>query len=236
MVLASETDMLIYHPTMLRFGKSAFFTRNADNPNWRQYEMAGTSHLPQPILPVGPTNQSTADARPIFRAAFRNLTMWTHGRYRRTPPKSLHFPGSVDSNDAFVAETDADGHFAGGVRLPHVESNVYGRVAGAPLGRHTPINFVEQDPFNPFVFIAGTFTRFENVELLRRYPSRYQYVKRVIRAAYDLAARRYITDTDRNALIAAAFVEPLPCHPEDDDGNDLQGGARCPQSSRTTSR
>ena len=36
-VLASETDMLIFHPTVLGFGKGAFFTRNPTNPNWRQY-------------------------------------------------------------------------------------------------------------------------------------------------------------------------------------------------------
>ena len=74
--------MLIYHPTVLGFGKSAFFTRNATNPNWRQYEMAAISHLPEPILPLGLPNQNTADARPIFRAAFDNLTRWTHGKHR----------------------------------------------------------------------------------------------------------------------------------------------------------
>jgi hypothetical protein len=224
-LLASETDMLIYHETAFGFGKSAFFTRNGGNPNWRQYEMTGTSHLPQPILPVGPPNQNTADARPIFRAAFRNLTLWTHGWYRRTPPPSLEFEGSIDATDAFVPVTDADGHFAGGVRLPHVESEIRGRVAGAPLGRHTPLNPAGQ---NPFEFIGGTFTRFRDEEVLRRYPSRYQYVKRVARAAYRLAAKGYITYADMNALIAAAEDEPLPCPRVDDDGNDLQRETRCP--------
>ena len=42
-VLASETDMLAFHPTILGLGKSAFFSRNPGNPNWRQYEMAGIS-------------------------------------------------------------------------------------------------------------------------------------------------------------------------------------------------
>ena len=92
-VLASETDMVIFHPTVLGFGKSAFFTRNPTNPNWRQYEMAGISHLPEPILPLGLPNQNTADARPIFRAAFDNLTKWTHGKHRETPPAARYFRG-----------------------------------------------------------------------------------------------------------------------------------------------
>ena len=112
--------------------------------------------------------------------------------------------------DAFIPTTDADGHFAGGVRLPHVESTVHGRVAGAPLGRHAPLNPAGLDPFHPFVFLGGTFTRFSDDELLSRYASRRQYVKRVKRAADHLAAKGYISNKDRKALIAAAEDEPLP--------------------------
>jgi hypothetical protein len=219
-MLASESDMVIFHPTVLGFGKSAFFTRNPANPNWRQYEMAGISHLPEPLLPLGLPNQNTADARPIFRAAFANLTRWAHGKQRHRPPAGRYFEGGVDRTGAFVPTMDADGHFAGGVRLPHVQSEVRGRVAGAPLGRHAPLSPLGLDPFHPFVFISGTFTRFSDDELLARYPSRHQYVKRVKRAADELAARRYIVNRDRKALIARAEDEPLPCNPPDDDGND----------------
>jgi hypothetical protein len=189
-VLASESDMLIFDPAVLGFGKSAFFTRNPADPNWRQYEMAGISHLPEPILPLGVPNQNTGDPRPIFRAALENLTGWTHGARRESPPASRYF--------------------AGGVRLPLVESRIDGHVAGAPLGRHTPLNPLGLDPFNPFVFISGTFTRFSDDELVVRYRSRDRYVKRVKRAADHLAVRGYITNTDRTALIAAAEREPLP--------------------------
>jgi hypothetical protein len=122
-VLTSESDML--YPTILGLGKAAFFTRNAANPNWRQYEMAAISHLAERILPLGVPNQNRADARPVFRAAFDNLTRWTHGRRRTQPPASRYFEGRVDATDAFIPATDADGHFAGGVRLPHVESAVH---------------------------------------------------------------------------------------------------------------
>ena len=189
--------------------------------------MAGISHLPEPILPLGISNQNTADARPIFRAAFDNLARWARRRYAVKPPASRLFKGSVDGTDAFIPVPDTDGHFAGGVRLPHVESVVFGRVAGAPLGRHTPLNPLGLDPFQ---FIGGTFTRFTDAELLARYPSRFVYVKRVVRAADHLVAGRYITLGDWWAFIAAAIREPLPCGPEDDDGNDLQRHAGCPES------
>jgi hypothetical protein len=209
-VLASETDMLIFHPAVLRFGKSAFFTRNPTDPNWRQYEMAGISHLPEPILALGIPNQDTGDPRPIFRAALENLTRWTKGNHRPAPPQPRYFMGGVDTTDAFAPITDADGHFAGGVRLPHVESTLHGQIAGAPLGRHTPLNPLGLDPFNPFVFISGTFTRFSDDVLLDRYRSRDQDVKRVKRAADHLAASGYLTNPDRMALIGAAECEPLP--------------------------
>ena len=222
-LLASETDMLIYHPTALAFGKSAFFTRNETNPNWRQDQMAGISHLPEPILPLGLPNQNTADARPIFRAAFDNLTRWTRGKRRNTPPAARYFEGSVDATDAFIPTMDADDHFAGGLRLPHVESEVHGHVAGAPLGNHTPLNPLGLNPFHPFVFLSGTFTRFSDDELRARYSSRHRYVTRVRRAANDLAAKGYITNKDRKALIVAAEHEPLPAaiswnHFDRDDG------------------
>ena len=210
MVLASETDMLVFHPAILGFGKSAFFTRNPTNPSWRQYEMAGISHLPEPILALGLPNQNTADARPIFRAAFDNLVRWTRGRPGDRPPASRYFDGDVDATGAFIPATDGDGHFAGGLRLPHVESEVHGHMAGAPLGRHTPLNPLGLDPFHPFVFLSGTFTGFTDDELLGRYASRHDYVKRVQRAAVHLAAERYITSEDRTALIAAARRTPLP--------------------------
>jgi hypothetical protein len=116
----------------------------------------------------------------------------------------------VDATGAFIPTTDADGHFEGGVRLPHVASRVHGRVAGAPLGRYAPLNPVGLDPFHPFVFLGGTFTRFSDDELLTRYASRRQYVKRVTRAVNHLAAKGYISNEGRMALIAVAQYEPLP--------------------------
>jgi len=67
-----------------------------------------------------------------------------------------------------------------------------------------------QDPFDPFKFLGGTFTPFGCNELLNRYGSHEEYVKRVERAAGELAAERYITPEDGRALIVAAQKEPFP--------------------------
>ncbi len=207
-MLASETDMV--SATTLGLGKSAFFARNPTDPNWRHYEMAGIAHIPEPIVALGQPNQNSADPRPLFRAAFDNLARWARsGKHGNKPPPSRYFQGYVDANDAFIPTKDADGHFAGGVRLPHVESQVQGRVAGAPLGNYGPLNIAGPDPFNVFVFLGGTFERFTDQELLARYPTRHGYVKRVKRAADDLEERDYITRKDRKALIKAAEDEPL---------------------------
>ena len=156
-------------------------------------------------LPRGPPEPDPVDARPAPCEASGIAPL----------------PGSVDATDAFIPTTDADGHFAGGLRLPHVESTVHGREAGAPLGLYRPLNPLGENPLHPFKFISGTFTRFNDVEIIGRYASRDQFVKRVKCAADHLAARRYITLKDRNALIAGAKVEPLPLPPTDDDGNDF---------------
>ena len=178
--------------------------------------MAGVSHIPEPIVALGLPNQNSADPRPAFRAAFDNLARWARGgKHGKKPPESRYFDGDVDSTGRFIATKDADGHYTGGVRLPHVESQVHGRVAGAPLGNHTPIK-EGTNPFNPFVFLGGTFDRFEDEVLLARYPTRHGYVKRVKRAAEDLDDKGYITRKDRRALIKAAEDEPL--HATDFDG------------------
>jgi hypothetical protein len=214
MMLVSESDMVAYQA--LGLGKSAFFTRNRTNPNWRQYEMAGVSHIPEPMVALGLPNQNSGDPRPLFRAAFDNLTRWARGgKHGKKPPASRYLDGYVDANDAFIpTNKDSDGHFAGGVRLPHVESHVRARVAGAPLGVHGPLN--TSVPGNVFVFLSGTFDRFSDSDLLARYPTRHGYVKRVKRAAEELDDTGYITRKDRRALVKAAEEEPL--YPSDFEG------------------
>jgi Alpha/beta hydrolase domain len=189
-LLASQSDMVIFHPSVLGFGLGAFFTRNPTNHSWRQYEMAAISHLPKPILDLDVPNQHPADARPIFRAAFDNLARWLRGV---PPPQAQYFHGGVDGSNAFAPMLDADGNWEGGVRLPHVSSTVLGRRAAAPLGTYEPLNDAGLNPFNPFTLISGTFNRFSDAEILARYRTRQTYVRRIVLAAVSLAERHYIT-------------------------------------------
>ena len=156
----SETQMSIYHPTVLGLGqKNAFFhLTGGQSKRAAHYEMAGiSSHgWPEMIPTQGLPNQQTADARPVFRADVYNLTRWTHGRHREKPPAARYFHGKLGhATDAFSPSMDGHGHFAGGVRLPHVASTVHGRIAGAPLGCHTPLNPVGLDPFAPVRLLSA---------------------------------------------------------------------------------
>ena len=207
MMLVSETDMVVY-PT-LGLGKSAFFARNRTNPNWRQYEMAGIAHIPEPIVALGLPNQNSADPRPLFRAAFDNLARWARsGKHGKKPPASRYFEGYVDANDAFIPTTRmptatspaACGSLMSSRRFMAVSRARRSAITGRSMRRA---------PGNVFVFLGGTFERFSDEELLARYPTRHGYVKRVKRAADDLDDRGYITRKDRRALIKAAEDEPL---------------------------
>ena len=85
-LLASESDMLVYRPTVLGFGKSAFFTRNSTSQLAPVRDGRDISICPnQSCRSV--SNENSADARPIFRAAFYNLTRWTRGTHAETPPQ-----------------------------------------------------------------------------------------------------------------------------------------------------
>ncbi len=77
-VLASESDMLVFHPTVLGFGKSAYFTRNQANPNWRQYRDGGH-------LSPARTNSVTPSPRPEHRRRQAHL------------PCSVRQPDQVDT-------------------------------------------------------------------------------------------------------------------------------------------
>ena len=173
--------------------------------------------------------RTRADARPIFRAAFDNLTNWTHGKHREKPPAARYFKGSVDATDAFIPIDGCRWPFRRGGSTPSRRvddprarcrcSTRSLRAAQSCRARPVPSVRVPRWHLNPVQ--------------RRRAPhsvrSRHEYVKRVKRAADHLAAKAYISSQDRKALIAAAEDEPLPCHQGDDDGNDLGRGSRCPK-------
>jgi alpha/beta hydrolase family protein len=192
MVVASESDMLV---------RRGFFSRGIGVPDYVQYEVAGTPHLPKPIFDVSgefaAVNQIPVDARPLFRGAFRNIARWLNGA---PPPAGRYIDGALAADGArFVITRDADGNATGGMRLPHMPSiDPQGGIAGVPLGTYHGTDTT--DPANVFRLLAGVFTPFSQAELDARYPSDGPNTikKRVKRAVRQLFEGGFITADDRS--------------------------------------
>ena len=190
-LIPAQTDVKI---------SGAALARNEADRHWRQYELAGVSHLPAPIDPGLSDAQNPVDPRPVFRAAFHNLALWaTEG----TPaPPSTFLEGTIGEEGDFTPSLDDNGNALGGLRLPHLEQVIDGEVAGAPLGTYAGLHPVGPDEL--LVWIAGTFAPFSDEELAQRYPDHETYVNRVTRAADYLLERGYILEEDRDAYVAEA--------------------------------
>jgi hypothetical protein len=194
----------------------AALSRFPDADNWRQYELAGVSHLPTVVAAGLAENQNPADFRPVFRAAIHNLKLWTTEGI--DPPPSKFIEGAIISEGPPEAvglldtALDDDGNALGGLRLPHLEQDVEDQVVGAPLGTYTGLNLgidLEAEPTNFLVFFGGTFEPFSEEELRRRYPDRETYVRRVTRAADHLLDGGYILEEDRDAYVIEAQQGPV---------------------------
>jgi hypothetical protein len=61
---------------------------------------------------------------------------------RRSPtrPRSPSWPWRSPTIGLLETALDEDGNVLGGLRLPHMEQEVDGQVAGAPLGTYTGLN------------------------------------------------------------------------------------------------
>jgi hypothetical protein len=208
MMISAQSDLeILFRAALSRF---------PDQDNWRQYEMAGVPHLPTVVFPGLAENQNPADFRPVFRAAFRNLTLWTTEAVE--PPPSMFIAGEVitegppEAIGLLETALDEDGNALGGLRLPHMEQEVDGQVVGAPLGTYTGLNAdadLEADPANILVAIGGTFEPFGEEELRERYPDDATYLRRVTRAADRLLEAGYILEQDRDAFVEEAQQGPV---------------------------
>ncbi len=179
---------------------NAGLIRFPENPNWRQYELAGVSHLPEPILPGLAENQNPASSKPVFRAAFHNLSLWVTEDV--PAPQSKFLEGTLNEDGTFDTDLDQDGNAIGGLRLPHMAQSINGAAAGAPLGRYTG-KHPEGGPDDLFWF-GGFFEPFPDEDLAKRYPDHETYVQRVVLAANHLFETGYILEEDRNAYVQEA--------------------------------
>ena len=130
--------------------------KNDSASHYRVYEIAGTSHIPTPLFPlkllsirlVSAADQNYADTAPVLRATLRHLVGWL--QIDSAPPKNTFVKGRLvrlasplfsssswgtDGRQVFIPKLGSDGNILGGVRLPHLRTEVSDGVAvGAPLG------------------------------------------------------------------------------------------------------
>lgn len=183
---------------LLYAGRSRF----PDNPNWRQYELAGVSHIPVPIASGLDENQNPASSKPVFRAAFHNLVRWVRDGVPAPPSRFLE--GTLNEDGTFDTALDEDGNALGGLRLPHLEQVIDGTVAGAPLGRYTGKHPNADPQLETVRWIGGYFEPFTDEVRDTRYPDREMYVERVTRAADYLLEAGYILEKDRDTYVDEA--------------------------------
>lgn len=184
----------------------AFFyagrSRFPDKSDWRQYELAGVSHLPAPLVPGLDENQNPASSNPAFKSAFNNLARWVTEDV--APPPSRFLEGTLNVDGSFDTDLDEDGNALGGLRLPHMEQLIDGTVAGAPLGTYTGKN-PEADPEAELIrWVGGYFEPFTAEEIAERYPDHETYVQRIMRAADYLLENGYILEEDRDTYVREA--------------------------------
>ncbi len=202
MTVASESELLV---------RRGFFSRGIGVPDYVQYELAGVPHLPKPIFDVsgefGAVNQIPVDARPVYRAAFRNITRWLDGQ---APPAGRYIDGAFDGTN-FIITRDADSNATGGVRMPHMPATVGGVPSGAPLGHYFGTDAT--DPVNVFRLIAGVFTPFTQAELDARYPDHgtLSIKNRVKRSVQQLFKDDLILEQDRDRYTVDPHGPALRC-------------------------
>jgi hypothetical protein len=175
---------------------------------FRHYEMAGAGHAtpdelyysarPEDIVKAGravPPQQCNEGPRSrfpshiFFDAFLSNLDRWVrHG----TPPP--HGSPIVVQQGAPVQ--DEFGNVVGGLRSPYLDVPT-SRWEGSSTGAS-------------FCFIAGHEVPFDQATLDRLYRSHGDYVAKVRRSAYRLAAQRFITFYDAKEIIREAMRADVP--------------------------
>lgn len=163
-------------------------TRQPDTPQYRCWEVAGASHINEPLLktvlhitardgvpapePLNP-DASQVNWLPVVDAAYRFLPAWVHSNQ---PPPSIPVIQSTVVNGTAVLVRAADGNVVGGVRLPELT---------VPVAEYIGNNNVNLD---------GQTIAYNDTHLARLYPTHLDYVAKVTAATLAARAQGFILD------------------------------------------
>ena len=254
--LTPENDMVMA-PDHLARDPGDFDPEVDPNPDYRVWEIPGTSHLSAAEMnttPWGAEAPLQTSFAPVMRAAFHHMEDWL--KDDMSPPPSSYMEGdevdveafppphieiddeideeAIDSLGLLVIDRDDDGNALGGVRLPFLPRELDdGTTVGTPVGRYIALvlEYLEKDPPNLLAAISGTFERFSDEELAERYPTREDYLERYEAALDQVIAEGYVLEEDRDRLLARAGEVAIPEAPEAADMPDAAEeciGHACP--------
>jgi Alpha/beta hydrolase domain len=205
LVTNMTTDYFSLRASLSRTGAGGDTGDHALPPNVRMYDVAGAAHSlnlvatrPECNLPLG-----KLDYRPVMRSTLVNLNQWVAGG--GDPPRTALMPLAPAADTSLMQapsylplavvqapQSDADGNFVGGVRLPEVT---------VPLGVHGRQN----DPMSRDACkLVASYVAFPDAEVAKRYPNRAAYVQRIQDAADDLVSRRLLLPEDAAEITRAA--------------------------------
>ena len=217
------------------------------NPNFRNWEVAGTPHIPlmeSDVTAFGAESPLRTSFSPVARAAYYHMEAWLKDDV--PPPPTAHLAGDEVDEEAFpevglgilVLDQDGDGNTLGGVRLPFLPRELDdGTTVGAPVGRYIAAalhHFFEEDPPNLVAAMGGTFEPFSDEELAERYPTREDYLELYEAALDEVIEEGYVLEEDRGELLAQAGAVDIPDAPQEPELPDAAGeciGHACPEES-----
>ena len=199
----TETDVLFHLPA-----------RQADNPDYRLWEAAGTAHVdssdlrligyqehsqtPQAADPSCTSPFNTAPENYLFDTAYARLRAWVS--WGRQPPHAPRMQINAAGTD--VAR-DAFGNGIGGIRLPQLE---------APTATLTGTGNAPADtnPVSLFCRLFGTTTPFGAATLAKLYPTHAAYVQQFTAATERLARQGFLLPADEQDALFTAQQAPVP--------------------------
>jgi hypothetical protein len=231
----AETDLQLMNAWRAR-------TEDAESSHYRVFELAASAHIPTPLLPLklsglrpsDQADQNYAETFPVYRAMVEHLLRWADGS--GSPPPSVVVRGKVkrveealfgsaswgsDNNLVFVPTTGEDGNGLGGVRLPHVRTELPGgEQVGGPLGVYRGAHCNNDPTVSTFILdcrlsgdlsiynmAGGTFTPYTVFRAGRcadYYPTHESYTEAVTAAAEHAAASGWILAAEIDSLVTAA--------------------------------